>query len=290
MKWVAVLVAAALAWAQPLHAACDRPRAEGKVAEITSLATAQKGEASQLVALGREAVAACDSWAGAHNALATALEASGDLQAALVAYRRAAELDPGWQLPLLGLGDVAKAQGDAAAAEAFYARAAKLSPNESGAGAGYGFADADTIRRELAMGLGASRAPSWADTGPPNNSNRVVREREGVKLNLSVVFAVNSAALLPAGVRQLDEVGRALQSAGPTEVYVIEGHASSEGSEVHNMTLSQSRAEAVRTFLATRYPTRAQLLTVAKGSVEPVIEGGRENRDKSRRVSLLRKQ
>lgn len=288
MKSTMSLLAVTVFLASPAFADCQRVRAEAKVAELTALLSNQAAPAppARLLTVAREAVSLCDTWAGAHNALGTALEASGDYAGAVAAYERAAELDPQWSLPVLGMGDVAKAQGDAAGAEEHYARARNLSEVESG----YGFTDAETIRRELATGMGASRAPRWSDSGPADNTKKVVRERDGVKMNLSVLFEKNSSSLMPDGMRQLDEVGRALQAATSTEVYVIEGHASSEGSPDHNMSLSRVRAEAVRAYLTSRFTLKARLVTVPRGSTAPVMENGTENLVKSRRVSLMRKQ
>jgi len=287
---IGLLIGASLSAAAPLRADCERGAAEAKVAELTSMMTSKQASAtpSAQVALARQAVALCDTWAGAHNALGTALEAAGDVAGADASYRRASQIDPKWALPVLGLGDLAKARGNASEAQMHYDRARGMSETESGAG--YQFATAETITKELATGLGASRAPRWADSGPVDNSKSAVRDKDGVRVNLSVVFAQNSASLLPDGIRQLDEVGRALQGAGAGEVYVLEGHASSEGSPDHNMDLSRRRAEAVKAYLQARFPAKAQLMVMALGSSSPVLENGSENPLKSRRVGLLRKQ
>ena len=73
-------------------------------------------------------------------------------------------------------------------------------------------------------------------------------------VNLSVQFASNSAELTPAAMTTLSALGTALAS-NTLETYRfrIEGHTDTAGSPEVNKTLSQRRAQAVVTFLASRF-------------------------------------
>lgn len=63
-----------------------------------------------------------------HNDLGVAYEARGERDLASREYKRAAELDRGWALPLLNLGNLAAADEQWREAERFYRRALKLEP------------------------------------------------------------------------------------------------------------------------------------------------------------------
>ena len=73
-------------------------------------------------------------------------------------------------------------------------------------------------------------------------------------VNLTVQFATNSADLTPAAVRTLSELGRALSSdALRTYHFRIEGHTDTVGSPEANKALSGRRAEAVVSFLVSKF-------------------------------------
>lgn len=73
-------------------------------------------------------------------------------------------------------------------------------------------------------------------------------------VNLTVQFPNNSAELTPAAVRTLTELGRALSSnALGTYRFRIEGHTDTVGTAESNKTLSERRAQAVVTFLVSRF-------------------------------------
>lgn len=73
-------------------------------------------------------------------------------------------------------------------------------------------------------------------------------------VNLSVQFPTNSAELTPAAVTTLTALGQALSS-NTLGMYRfrIEGHTDTVGAPEANKTLSERRAQAVVTFLASRF-------------------------------------
>jgi OmpA-OmpF porin, OOP family len=98
---------------------------------------------------------------------------------------------------------------------------------------------------------GPTRGIRIAKPGQPANAPSV---------SLNVHFATNSATLTPTAMRDLDSLGRAL---GDQRLAVyhfrIEGHTDTVGSKPYNKTLSQQRAEAVASYLESKYqiaPTR----------------------------------
>lgn len=64
-----------------------------------------------------------------HNDLGVAYEQRGDYDLAMREYRRAAELDPDWAVPLINLGNVHAIQSDWPAAVVSYQEALELNPD-----------------------------------------------------------------------------------------------------------------------------------------------------------------
>jgi outer membrane protein OmpA-like peptidoglycan-associated protein len=73
-------------------------------------------------------------------------------------------------------------------------------------------------------------------------------------IDLEVTFEYNSAAIGPTAIPTLVTLGRALGSAelkGAT--FLIAGHTDAAGSDTYNQTLSERRAQAVKSFLAEQF-------------------------------------
>ncbi len=83
----------------------------------------------------------------------------------------------------------------------------------------------------------------------------------GPSINLSVQFANGSAALTPAAMATLDQLGTALSSAQLKAYrFRIAGHTDTVGSASYNLTLSQQRAAAVAQYLETKFGIAAARL------------------------------
>lgn len=82
------------------------------------------------------------------------------------------------------------------------------------------------------------------------------------RIDLTVYFAFDSAEIDGRAVPQLDELGRALQDLkGRTSGIYIIGHTDAKGDEDYNWHLSLRRAEAVVSFLISKYAIPRDLLT-----------------------------
>jgi outer membrane protein OmpA-like peptidoglycan-associated protein len=92
------------------------------------------------------------------------------------------------------------------------------------------------------------------------------------KAALLITFNTNSTAITPEAKRDLDIVGKALNTSKLVEyVFVIEGHADPRGSAEANLRLSQGRAEAVRRYLVSAQNVREERLkAIGKGDREPL--------------------
>jgi OOP family OmpA-OmpF porin len=92
------------------------------------------------------------------------------------------------------------------------------------------------------------------------------------KAALLITFETNATVLTPAARRELDVVGRALNTSKLENYnFVIEGHADPRGAAERNQQLSEGRAKAVRTYLVASQGVRADRLSaVGKGDREPL--------------------
>ena len=110
------------------------------------------------------------------------------------------------------------------------------------------------------------------------------------KAGLLIVFATDSAELLPQSRSVLDMLGRTLQSERLASLsFNVEGHADPRGSADRNLRLSQSRAESVISYLVKQHGIAKDRLTpIGKGSAEPI---NKEQPDaaENRRVTVATK-
>jgi outer membrane protein OmpA-like peptidoglycan-associated protein len=72
--------------------------------------------------------------------------------------------------------------------------------------------------------------------------------------NLDIEFASGSAALTPAAIAELDQLGKALTSTQLAAFnFKIVGHTDTVGDADTNQSLSEQRAAAVKSYLETKY-------------------------------------
>jgi outer membrane protein OmpA-like peptidoglycan-associated protein len=113
-------------------------------------------------------------------------------------------------------------------------------------------------------------------------------EERGMVITLSgsVLFRSNDAMLLPAAQTRLDQVADALM-ARKRDV-LVEGHTDSKGSQATNMSLSQRRAESVRSYLVSRGFPAEQIQARGIGSDRPIADNNNaEGRANNRRVEIV---
>jgi outer membrane protein OmpA-like peptidoglycan-associated protein len=112
-------------------------------------------------------------------------------------------------------------------------------------------------------------------------------QRVVITLSGEVLFKTGSATLLPIAQTRLDKVAEALKSQGERRM-VVAGHTDSRGSDEVNRSLSQRRAEAVRSYLVSRGVPEDKVVAVGKGEVEPVADNKTaEGRANNRRVEII---
>ncbi len=116
---------------------------------------------------------------------------------------------------------------------------------------------------------------------------KVVVHRDKLELKEKLYFAWDQATLQEESFPVLDEVVQALKDNKSFRVQV-DGHASSEGNDDHNQTLSENRAEAVLDYLVSHGVGKERLVSKGFASSVPIdtnkTVAGREN---NRRVEFV---
>ena len=108
-----------------------------------------------------------------------------------------------------------------------------------------------------------------------------------ITLSGSVLFASNQSTLLPEARTRLDQVAEVLLTTRERNI-VVEGHTDSQGSDAHNMTLSQNRADSVRNYIVQRGYGSDLIQANGMGEGSPVADNASpEGRANNRRVEII---
>jgi outer membrane protein OmpA-like peptidoglycan-associated protein len=121
-----------------------------------------------------------------------------------------------------------------------------------------------------------------------NTGVSVTRNGDNITLNMpsSITFATNSADLNAQFFNALDGVTMVLKEYDKTVIEVA-GHTDSTGSEQYNQALSERRAQAVASYLASHGVNQKRLITVGAGELHPIASNDTEaGRAQNRRVEL----
>jgi len=117
----------------------------------------------------------------------------------------------------------------------------------------------------------------------------VTRIGEGiiVKFDSGLLFGAGSANLQPTAQNNLQNLAASLQQNTATNVIII-GHSDNTGTSRQNMDISMQRAQAVKTYLASKGVDAARISTLGKGETEPIADNSTEaGRAQNRRVEVV---
>lgn len=117
----------------------------------------------------------------------------------------------------------------------------------------------------------------------------VKQEARGLVITLSgsVLFLSDEATLAPSASTRLGEVATALLATKDRNI-IVEGHTDSQGSDTHNLDLSQRRANAVMQFLVQRGYDASRIRAVGIGETRPTGDNNTaEGRANNRRVEIV---
>lgn len=117
---------------------------------------------------------------------------------------------------------------------------------------------------------------------------RVERIGEGIKITFDsgILFDVNKADLQSAAQENLTQLSAILKKYEDTNI-LIEGHTDSDGSDEHNMQLSERRASSVSSYLGGHEVSTARMSIVGYGEAQPLAENTTmEGKQANRRVEI----
>lgn len=102
-----------------------------------------------------------------------------------------------------------------------------------------------------------------------------------------ITFTRGSAALSPAFTPWLDKVAESLNLYPQTTIDIV-GHASTEGAEQSNLTLSLNRADSVRNYLLGKDVLSQRMATGGAGELRPLVfpDDTESKRERNRRVEI----
>lgn len=144
------------------------------------------------------------------------------------------------------------------------------------------------------QGIARRAAPAVTRTAlaktKPRFGNKAPIKRIVSRKAWRIRFASGKAEFTPAARQQLDQLLRDLLVAGGT-VVAIHGHTDSQGNPNTNMTLSESRAFAVKKWLEAKSPVNfpdGRIRVYAHGQQNPVAPNASESgRSMNRRVEIV---
>jgi outer membrane protein OmpA-like peptidoglycan-associated protein len=130
-------------------------------------------------------------------------------------------------------------------------------------------------------------APPEAIPEPEPEKRVEVRDNK-IVINEKVQFEFDSAKILPVSHDLLNEVAQVIKDNPQIKRIEVEGHASSEGSEGHNLRLSDRRANSVMQYLTKQGQIpKAMLQAKGYGISRPIASNDTDDgREKNRRVEF----
>ncbi len=117
----------------------------------------------------------------------------------------------------------------------------------------------------------------------------VQREGDTIRLQApdNITFATNRANVRPEFQPVLNQLATSINQY-PGTVIQVEGHTDSVGSASYNQTLSENRAQSVRSYLIQRSVAASRIVAVGYGLTRPIADNATaEGRAKNRRVEIL---
>lgn len=109
---------------------------------------------------------------------------------------------------------------------------------------------------------------------------------ETLRLNAGALFDTDKADIKPAGRNELDAFLSKLNGKNVRSISVT-GHTDDRGADAHNRTLSERRAEAVKSYLARGGVDVGKISTRGEGESNPIADNNTTNgRAQNRRVEI----
>ncbi|SFI72037.1 Outer membrane protein OmpA [Kaistella treverensis] len=117
----------------------------------------------------------------------------------------------------------------------------------------------------------------------------VERVGEGIKVTMKenmVNFGFDSSTLSSAAQMNLDKLAEVLKNNPDTNINIY-GYTDSKGTDSYNLSLSDRRAAAVKSYLVSKGLDASRMITMGRGEQEPVATNDtEEGRAQNRRVEF----
>jgi OOP family OmpA-OmpF porin len=144
-----------------------------------------------------------------------------------------------------------------------------------------------TFQDTTPIRIAVAPEPPKVAADPPPEPPKVELKKNKIEIHEKIQFALDKSEILPVSFGLLDEVAKVIQENPHVQKVSIEGHASDEGDENYNLTLSKARAEAVRLYLVNKGVAADRLSSTGFGETKPLVANDTpENREKNRRVEF----
>ncbi|WP_438030128.1 OmpA family protein [Sorangium sp. So ce233] len=122
---------------------------------------------------------------------------------------------------------------------------------------------------------------------PPPEKKRVEVTEKQIVINEKILFEHDKAAIRVESHSLLNEVVDTIKKHPHIKKIAIEGHASSDGSDDHNLRLSDRRAKSVMEYLVQHGIPQGMLTAKGYGETKPIADNeSEEGREKNRRVEF----
>ncbi|MGL5292059.1 MAG: OmpA family protein [Vibrionaceae bacterium] len=116
----------------------------------------------------------------------------------------------------------------------------------------------------------------------------VIREGDNIRLIMpsNITFSSNQSSISPSLHTTLGAIARVMNKYEKTFLS-IEGHTDSSGDDAYNMTLSEKRAESVKSYLQRQGVNAQRLYVAGYGETQPKADNNTsEGRAQNRRVEI----
>lgn len=122
---------------------------------------------------------------------------------------------------------------------------------------------------------------------PPEAPKRVVVKDDKIEINERIQFELNSHVIKPESFSLMDEIAKVVGEHPEIKKVAIEGHASSDGDDNANLSLSDRRAKSVLEYLVKKGVKQERLQSKGFGEQKPIADNNtEEGRVKNRRVEF----
>ena len=127
--------------------------------------------------------------------------------------------------------------------------------------------------------------PAPAPTPPPKEEPTPTPPKPDFNFK-NIQFEFNSAVLKTGSYETLDKAAAEIKK-DPAAKFVVSGHSSAEGTAAHNQSLSEDRANAVKSYLINAGVSSVSLTAKGYGESKPITTNtSEESRALNRRVEI----